>query len=164
MVDLFKRLSAGRPQQAKKTTERRLKNADFVAQGEKDAKIKSFLLTILEKGPVPAATIQKRGAAQGFTRKQLWRAKRLLGIISFKKGQGFVSRWFWVRAPLANMIKPGRRFTSRLRNLSRSLGYRLQPIGGSANKVGRKNDKQNKTMRGETDVCKTKATAQTPVT
>jgi len=128
--DIFKRLAPGQPQQVKKTTERQPKNAGFVAQGEKDAKIKSFLMDILAKGPVPATTIQKRGAAQGFTRKQLWRAKQLIGIISFKKGQGFESRWLWARAQHdPKMIKPGRRFTSRLRNLTRSLGYRLQPIG-----------------------------------
>ena len=135
MANLFDRL--GKPQQIKKTTERRPKNAGLVAQGEKDAKIKTFLLDILAKGPVPTTTIQKRGAAQGFTKKQLWRAKGLIGIISFRKGWGFEARWFWVRAPHANIIKPGRRLTSRLRNLSRSLGYRLQPIG-ERRKDGRK--------------------------
>ena len=127
--DIFRRLAPGQPQQVKKTTERRPKNAGFVAQGEKDAKIKSFLMDILAKGPVPTTTIQKRGAAQGFTKKQLWRAKRLLGIVSFRKGRGFEARWLWARAQHdPKMIKPGRRFTSRLRNLSRSLGYRLHPI------------------------------------
>jgi hypothetical protein len=126
MATLFERL--GKPREAKKSTERRPKNAGFVAQGEKDAKIKAFLLDILAKGPVPTTTIQNRGAAQGFTKKQLWRAKRLLGIISFRKGRGFEARWLWARAQHTNIIKPGRRLTSRLRNLSRSLGYRLQPI------------------------------------
>ena len=87
-----------RPQQTKKTTERRPRNAGFVAQGEKDAKIKSFLMDILAKGPVPTTTIQKRGAAQGFTRKQLWRAKGIIGAVAFKKGMGIQGRWFWARA------------------------------------------------------------------
>lgn len=143
MASLFERLNEGRQppatQQAKKTTERRPRNAGFVAQGEKDTKIKAFLLDILAKGPVPATTIQKRGVAQGFTKKQLWRAKGLIGIISFRKGQGFEARWLWARAQHdPKMIKPGRRFTSRLRNLTRSLGYRLQPIG---RKNGEKSDK-----------------------
>src|SRR6476660_1355439 len=112
MANLFEKLNEGRQPPAappiKKSTERRPKNAGFVAQGEKDAKIKNFLLDILAKGPVQTTTIQKRGAAQGFTKKQLWRAKRLLGIISFRKGQGFEARWLWARAQHdPNMIKPG---------------------------------------------------------
>jgi hypothetical protein len=141
MVTLFDRLNAGRPQQAKKTTERRPKNADLVAQGEKDAKIKLFLADILKKGPVPTTTIQKRGATLKFTKMQLWRAKRLIGAVAFKKGWGFEGRWYWARAQHdPNTIKPGRRFTSRLRNLSRSLGYRLQPIG-AGHKNGEKSGK-----------------------
>lgn len=133
MANLFERLAPGQSQQTKKLTERRPRNAGFVAQGVKDAKIKAFLLDILAKGPAPTTTIQKRGAAQGFTRKQLWRAKGIIGAVAFKKGMGIQGRWFWARAQHnPNTIKPGRRFTSRLRNLSRSLGYRLQPIGGSA--------------------------------
>ena len=85
MANLFDRLGKERSASVKKTTERRPRNADFVAQGEKDAKIKAFLLDILAKGPVPTTAIQKRGAAQGFTKMQLWRTKRLLGIISFRK-------------------------------------------------------------------------------
>jgi hypothetical protein len=139
MASLFERLNKRQPQQVKKTTERRPKNADFVAQGEKDAKIKSFLLDILAKRPVAATAIEKRGAEAGFSRKQLWRGKQLLGIISFKKEFGFEGRWYSARAQHdPKMIKPGRRFTSRLRNLSRSLGYRLQPIG---RKGGGKPDK-----------------------
>ena len=92
-------------------------------------------MDILAKGPVPTTTIQKRGAAQGFTKKQLWRAKGMIGIISFKKGTGIQGRWFWARAQHdPNIINPGRRFTSRLRNLSKSLGYRLQPIGDNDGK------------------------------
>jgi hypothetical protein len=132
--NIFERL--GRRPPVKKTTERRPKNADFVAQGEKDAKIKSFLLDILAKGPVPATTIQKRGAALKFSKMQLWRAKRLIGAVAFKKGWGFEGRWYWGRAQHnPNTIKPGRRFTSRLRALTRSLGYRLQPIGRSTNRA-----------------------------
>jgi hypothetical protein len=136
VANLFDRLGKERPQPAKKTIERRPRNAGFVAQGEKDAKIKSFLLDLLAKRPVLATAIQKRGATQGFSKKQLWRAKRLLGIISFRKeGYGFEGRWYWARAQHdPNTIKPGLRFTRRLRNLTRSLGYRLQPIGRKGGK------------------------------
>ena len=73
MASLFERLNEGRqPQQRsrpKRPTERRPRNAGFVAQGEKDTKIKAFLLDILAKGPVPATTIQKRGVAAGVYQK-----------------------------------------------------------------------------------------------
>src|SRR6476620_7270415 len=87
VANLFDRL--GRPQQVKKTTERRPRNAGFVTQGEKDARIKAFLMEILAKRPVSGTAIQQRGAERGFTRKKLGRAKRLIGIISFKKEFGF---------------------------------------------------------------------------
>ena len=51
-MDLLDRLNAKRPAPAKKAAERRPRNAGFVAQGEKDAKINAFLMDILAKGPV----------------------------------------------------------------------------------------------------------------
>jgi hypothetical protein len=151
MATLFERLhNAGGSPPAKKTTERRPKNAGLVAQGVKDAKIKSFLLNILKRGPVPAATIQKLGASQKFSKMQLWRGKRLIGAVAFKKGWGFEGRWYWARAQHdPNMIKPSRRFTKRLRNLTSSLGYRLHPIGKPP-KWGRprKNDEQKQPADG----------------
>jgi hypothetical protein len=139
MANLFDRLNAKQPSPVKKTNERRPKNADFVAQGEKDAKIKSFLLDTLAKQPVSTTAIEKRGREHGFSKMQLWRAKGLIGAVAFKKGWGFEGRWYWARAQHdPNMIKPGRRFTKRLRNLSKALGYRLQPIG---RKGGEKSDK-----------------------
>ena len=154
MANLFDRLSTGRPRQVKKATERRPRNAGFVAQGVKDAKIKAFLLDILAKGPAPTTTIQKRGAAQGFTRKQLWRAKKLIGIISFRKGRGFEGRWFWTLPQnTPDTVNPMRRFTRRLRNLSKELGFRLQPIGRTTTgQAARTVNKSN--PRGETNLTK----------
>jgi hypothetical protein len=129
--DIFERLNKRQPQQAKKkTTERQLKNSKLVAQGEQEASIQTFLRDILAKRPAPATAIEKRGAEQKFTRKQLWRAKRLMGIISFRKGYGFEGRWYWCfpqDTPITT--NPKSRFTRRLRNLARARGYRLQPIG-----------------------------------
>ena len=83
--DIFKRLSAGRPPE--KSVKQPRKGANLVAQWEQEAGIHAFLRDILAKRPVPTTTIQKRGAARGFTKKQLWRAKGLIGISSFKKEQ-----------------------------------------------------------------------------
>src|SRR6476619_5546274 len=85
MATLFERLNRGRPSPEAAKPKRQLKNTDLVAQWVKDTKIKTFLMDALAKGPVSATTIQKRGTEQGFTRKQLWRAKGLVGVISFKK-------------------------------------------------------------------------------
>jgi hypothetical protein len=137
MATLFERLDRGRPSPEAAKPKRQLKNTDLVAQWVKDTKIKTFLMDALAKGPVSATTIQKRGTEQGFTRKQLWRAKGLVGVISFKKGRGYEGRWFWTLSQNPpSTINPKRRLTRRLRNLSKALGFRLQPIGKSANKAG----------------------------
>ena len=134
MAGLFERLNEGRPSlppapPTKKATKQPRKRADLVAQWEKDVEIKAFLMDLLAKGPVPAATIQKRGTEQRFTRRQLWRAKGLIGIISFKKGTGFDGRWFWALPKNApGTANPRHRYTRSLRDLSKSLGFRLQPI------------------------------------
>jgi hypothetical protein len=135
MAGLFEKLQppAPAPSPTKKTTKQSRKRADLVTQWEKDVEIKAFLMDLLAKGPVPAATIQKRGAEQKFTGKQLWRAKRLIGIISFKKGTGFEGRWFWTLPKNApSTANPRHRYTRSLRDLSKSLGFRLQPIGRQA--------------------------------
>src|SRR6476469_1761907 len=100
MAGLFERLNEGRTPlprapPTKKATKQPRKRADLVTQWEKDVEIKAFLMDLLSKGPVSAATVQKRGAEHGFTKMRLWRAKRLIGVASFKKGMGFDSRWFW---------------------------------------------------------------------
>ena len=130
MAGLFERLQPPAPSPTKKAAKQLRKRADLVAQWEKDVEIKTFLMDLLAKGPVSATTVQKRGAEHGFTKMRLWRAKRLIGIISFKKGMGFEGRWFWTLPQnTPGTINPGHCFTRRLRNLSKSLGFRLQPIG-----------------------------------
>ena len=156
MAGLFERLQppAPAPSPTKKATKQPRKRADLVAQWEKDAKIKSFLRDILAKRPVSATAIEKRGTEQGFTRKQLWRAKKLIGIISFRKGRGFEGRWFWTLPQnTPDTVNPMRRFTRRLRNLSKELGFRLQPIGRTTTgQAARTVNKSN--PRGETNLTK----------
>jgi hypothetical protein len=130
MANLFNRLAQGRPQQAKKTTERRPKNnTGLVSQWAKDEKTKTFLTNLLTKGAVPAATIEKRGAAHKLSKQQLWRIKQQMGVVAFKQGFGIQGRWFWTFPQnIPATINPRSRFTRRLRNLAKSRGYRLQPI------------------------------------
>ena len=151
--DIFRRLSAGRPPE--KSVKQPRKGANLVAQWEQEAGIHAFLRDILAKRPVPTTTIQKRGAARGFTKKQLWRAKGLIGISSFKKRTEFDGRWFWTLPQNAPAINPRSRFARRLRNLSKSLGYKLHPIG-KPTKWGRprKNSEQKQPARDREDSLK----------
>jgi hypothetical protein len=55
-----------------------------------------FLLDILAGGPVLATVITERGAEKGLSSDQLKRAKRALGVRSFKKREaGLDSPWLW---------------------------------------------------------------------
>jgi DNA polymerase I-like protein with 3'-5' exonuclease and polymerase domains len=68
-----------------------------------------FLQDVLTSGPVPMATIEERGAARGFSKDQLHRAKRKLGIVAFKEAKTLQGRWFWAlpqHAPLPEERKP----------------------------------------------------------
>jgi hypothetical protein len=61
----------------------------------RSANAREFLQDILAGGKVLQNTIVERGAAKGFSYKQLWRAKDALGFIDYKeKGvQGGPSYW-----------------------------------------------------------------------
>jgi hypothetical protein len=54
-----------------------------------------FLQDLLLNGPVLAATLEERGAARGFSKEQLTRAKRKLAVATFKEGNRFDGRWYW---------------------------------------------------------------------
>jgi hypothetical protein len=57
---------------------------------------REFLLDVLAGGPVLQTIITERGAERGFSYDQLWRAKRALGAVAFKKrGEGLDSPWLW---------------------------------------------------------------------
>jgi hypothetical protein len=110
-------------------------SADFVSQWAQEASIQNFLMDILANGPVPTIVIEDRGTAHGFSKKQLRHARERMGIIAFKeKGKGKIhGHWFWTTTQhtpeLARAIKSNARYARCLRDLSKTLGYRLQPIG-----------------------------------
>ena len=85
MADIFERLAQGRPppiEEAIKQPHRR-----------EDPKI--FLKDILANGPAPATLVEERGAAHGFTKKQLSYARRQMRVVSFKEVGKINGRWFW---------------------------------------------------------------------
>ena len=86
MVSLFERLDKGRPPPTEGAIKQSRKNADQ----------KTFLLDVLANGPVPTTLIQERGAAHGFSKKQLYCARRLMNIVAFKEVGKPHGRWFWV--------------------------------------------------------------------
>jgi hypothetical protein len=84
VVSLFERLDRGRP-----PTEEPIK------QSRKNADQKTFLLDVLAYGPAPTTLIQERGAAHGFSRKQLYCARQQMNIVAFKEVGKRHGRWFW---------------------------------------------------------------------
>jgi hypothetical protein len=85
MADIFERLAQGRPP----PTERPIR------QPRRSDDQKTFLLDILANGPVPVTLVIERGAARGFTKRQITYAREQMKIISLK-GPGDHGRWFWV--------------------------------------------------------------------
>jgi hypothetical protein len=53
-----------------------------------------FLMDILANGPAPVKLIEERGAARGFSKGQLDRAKGKMGIVAFKEKKKD-GGWFW---------------------------------------------------------------------
>jgi hypothetical protein len=84
MKDIFERLSAGRPQQTEKAHEQPRRGDDR----------KTFLVDILMNGPAPTTLVYQRGAARGFTKKQLWDAREKMKIVAFKETGKHGGRWF----------------------------------------------------------------------
>jgi hypothetical protein len=83
--DIFKRLSAGRPP----PTEETIKQPPHRRENPK-----IFLKDILANGPAPTTLVQERGAAHGFSRKQLWDAREKMKIVAFKEIGKPHGRWF----------------------------------------------------------------------
>ena len=54
-----------------------------------------FLLDVLANGPVPVKTVEERAAARGFSKDQLDRAKRKMGVVTFKEAGKVNGGWFW---------------------------------------------------------------------
>ena len=55
----------------------------------------TFLQTILANGPVPTKIIEQRAAECGFSKDQLDRAKRKIGVKTFKETGTMEGQWFW---------------------------------------------------------------------
>ena len=85
MVSLFERLDKGRPPPTE----------EVIKQPRRGDDRKTFLLDVLANGPVPATTIEARGAAHGFSRKQLRYARQQMNIVAFKEVGRLNGRWFW---------------------------------------------------------------------
>ena len=55
----------------------------------------TFLQTILTNGPVTVRIIEQRAAECGFSKDQLDRAKRKIGVKTFKETGTIEGQWFW---------------------------------------------------------------------
>ena len=80
--DIFERLARGRPPEAP------------IKRPRMGDDRKTFLIDILMNGPVPTNLVHQRGAAHGFTRKQLWSAREQMKIVAFKEVGKRRGRWF----------------------------------------------------------------------
>ena len=85
VANLFEKLAQGRPPQTRETVEQSHKNID----------LKTLLKDVLMNGPAPATLVEERGAAHGFSKKQIRRARQQMKIISFKETGKPHGRWFW---------------------------------------------------------------------
>jgi hypothetical protein len=125
--------------QAKEVTKQPRKSVDPIRQWAQRIGVgpKIFLMDVLTIGPTPVALIEERGAAHGFSMRQLVRAKERMGIISFKEEGKFNGRWFWARPQHPPKLPTNNEYIRRLRNVSKPLGYRLQPVGKHPTQKGR---------------------------
>ena len=67
----------------------------LIKQSRRHADLKAFLAGILLHGPAPATLVEERGAAHGFTGKQLRCAREQMNIVAFKETGRPRGRWFW---------------------------------------------------------------------
>ena len=86
--DIFSRLSAGRPPPIEETKPQ-------LGRAAVKARLKTLLTDVLANGPVPATLVEERGAAHGFTRKQLRYAREQMNIIAIKEVGKTHGRWLW---------------------------------------------------------------------
>jgi hypothetical protein len=67
---------------------------NLIKQSRRHADLKTFLIDVLMNGPAPTTLVQERGAAHGFTRKQLWSTREQMKIVAFKETGKPRGRWF----------------------------------------------------------------------
>ena len=77
VVSLFERLDKGRPPQTEEP----------VKQSRRHAGQKTLIKDVLANGPAPATLVEERGAAHGFTKKQLSYARRQMRVVVFQRGR-----------------------------------------------------------------------------
>ena len=85
VANLFERLNKGRSPQIEEP----------IKQSRKHAGQKALIKDVLANGPAPATLVAERGAAHGFTKKQLSYARRQMRVVSFKEVGKTNGRWFW---------------------------------------------------------------------
>ena len=85
--DIFERLAEGRPAPEEVISQLR--------RGEPKARLKTLLTDVLAAGPAPTTLVQERGAAHGFSRKQLYCARQRMRIVAFKETGKPCGCWFW---------------------------------------------------------------------
>jgi hypothetical protein len=85
VVDIFDRLRERRPPPVE----------EAIKQSRRHAGQKALIKDVLANGPAPATLVEERGAAHGFTKKQLSYARRQMRIVSFKEVGKINGRWFW---------------------------------------------------------------------
>ena len=131
MADIFERLAQGRPPPTETAIKTHRKGANPILQERQKtgAGPKNLLIDLLANGPVLTTLVEERGAARGFNMNQLKRAKKQMGIVSLKEKGKVGAPWFWALPKHAPAKKPNDHYARRLRNLSKMIGYRLQPIG-----------------------------------
>src|SRR5215218_6276639 len=64
-----------------------------------------FLRDFLQAGPVSADAVKTKATEAGITAKQLWNAKRVLGVVSVKQ-KGFATGWKWYLPNQAPAVEP----------------------------------------------------------
>jgi hypothetical protein len=52
-------------------------------------------MNVLANGPTPAKVVEERGAACGFSMRQLYRAGEKMGVVVFKPKGTFTGPWLW---------------------------------------------------------------------
>jgi hypothetical protein len=87
VADIFARLRKERPPQIAETAKPQPRKSVL------RARLKTLLMDVLANGPVPTTIVYERGAAHGFTKKQLWATRVRMKIVAFKE-EKYHGRWF----------------------------------------------------------------------
>jgi hypothetical protein len=95
MASLFDRLNREQPPAEEVIEQPRKHTPQPLKQSRRSVDPRVILMDVLANGPAPATLVEERGAAHGFTKKQLSYARRQMRIVSFKEVGKINGRWFW---------------------------------------------------------------------